>query len=438
MTISKKPYKGCRDFFPSIMKERNFIFNKMHSCAKSFSYQQYDGPLLEEVELYLAKSGEELIGEQIYDFIDKGKRHVSIRPEMTPTVARMAAQVYRETPKPFRWYSISNFMRYEKPQRGRLREFTQLNVDIFGAAEHLASFEVLDQFCHLLTSFGATDQMFEVQINDRIIVDSVFNNLLKLTNEESLKLYKVIDKSKKVSAEALDKMIRDVISNEQTIKDFKSYLALNSFEQLNSFIKANSLDLQESSLMKLIGLINNSTISNFINYDPTIVRGLDYYTGIVFECFDKHPDNRRAIAGGGAYANLLQIFKEGPLGGVGYGMGDVTLKDFLDVHNLMPNLENSETQILIAYFDEDCQEDAFKLSAKLRDQGINTELNLELIKPNKVSKLVANKSIEYVIQIGSREKEQGLVQLRNFTTKETTEIQISDIDKITNIIKGTK
>jgi histidyl-tRNA synthetase len=438
MTISKKPYKGCRDFFPTIMKERNFIFNKMHDCAKAFSYQEYDGPLLEEVELYLAKSGEELIGEQIYDFVDKGKRHVSIRPEMTPTVARMAAQVYRETPKPFRWYSISNFMRYEKPQRGRLREFTQLNVDIFGAAEHLASFEILDQFCNLLLSFGATAEMFEIQINDRIIVDSVFNNLLKLTNDESLKLYKVIDKSKKVSTEVLDKMIREIISNEQTIINFKAYLALNSFEQLNNFIKENSLDVQESSLIKLVDLLKASSISNFINYDPTIVRGLDYYTGIVFECFDKHPDNRRAIAGGGAYANLLQIFKEGPLGGVGYGMGDVTLKDFLDVHSLLPSLEKSDTQIFVVYFEEDCQTVAFNLSNQLREQGINTELNLELIKPNKVSKLVANKKIEYVIQIGSREKEQGLIQLRNVITKETTEIQISDIDKISNTIKGTK
>lgn len=438
MTISKKPYKGCRDFFPSVMKERNYIFSKMHETSKIFSYEEYDGPILEEVDLYLAKSGEELIGEQIYDFVDKGKRHVSIRPEMTPTVARMAAQVYRETPKPFRWYSICNFMRYEKPQKGRLREFTQLNVDIFGAQEHLASFEVLDYFCFLLKSYGATSKMFEVQINDRVIVDAIFNDILKLDQEKSLKLYKVIDKSKKVGQEALDKMISEVTSDEQTITNFKKYLSLSSFEELNSFLNEHNILLEESSLLKLIDLVSNSYLNEFINYDPTIVRGLDYYTGVVFECFDKHPDNRRAIAGGGAYANLLQIFKEGPLGGVGFGMGDVTLKDFLEVHDLLPKLSKSNSEVMVAYFDEDCQEDAIKLATNLRSKGVKTELNLGIIKFNKISKLVVNKGIVNLIQIGSREKEQGIVQIKNTLTKENQNIGSTDIDSIVTFIKGTK
>jgi histidyl-tRNA synthetase len=213
MALSKKPYKGCRDFFPKDMRFRNYIFNIMQDTCESFAYEPYDGPLLEEVKLYLAKSGEELIGEQIYDFVDKGKRHVAIRPEMTPTVARMAAQVHREIAKPFRWYSISNFMRYEKPQRGRLREFTQLNVDVFGAPDELAAFEVIDLTCSLLKNFGATESMFSIQINDRKIVDAVFNQILKLNEEQSTKLYKVIDKSKKVTSEALDKMISEIITD---------------------------------------------------------------------------------------------------------------------------------------------------------------------------------------------------------------------------------
>ncbi len=438
MTISKKPYKGCRDFFPSTMKERNYIFNKMHETSKVFSYEQYDGPILEEVDLYLAKSGEELIGEQIYDFVDKGKRHVSIRPEMTPTVARMAAQVYKETPKPFRWYSICNFMRYEKPQKGRLREFTQLNVDIFGAEEHLASYEVLDYFCSLLKSYGANSKMFEIQVNDRIIVDAIFNDILKLDKDKSLKLYKVIDKSKKVSNEVLDKMIKEVITNNETVSKFKRYLSLSSFDELVSFLDENNIKLEESSLLKLINLISSSELNEFINYDPTIVRGLDYYTGVVFECFDKHPDNRRAIAGGGAYANLLQIFKEGPLGGVGFGMGDVTLKDFLEVHNLLPQQVKSDSEVMIAYFDEDCQSEALKIASGLRSKGIKTELNLGTIKYNKVSKLVMNKGISNLIQIGSREKEQGIIQIKNISTKESQNIDSTKLDSIIGFIKGTK
>ena len=435
MTITKKPYKGCRDFFPELMKERSFMFDKMHEVSELFSYEPYDGPLLEEVELYLAKSGEELIGEQIYDFMDKGKRHVSIRPEMTPTVARMAAQVYRETPKPFRWYSISNFMRYEKPQRGRLREFTQLNVDIFGAQEHLASFEILDYFCTLLKSYGATKDMFEVQVNDRVIVDCVFKDLLKIDKEKSLKLYKVIDKSKKVTTEALDKMINEILTDSQVV-DFKDYLAIKSFDDLAKFIALKNIDANNSSLIKFVDTINESSIKEFVNYDPTVVRGLDYYTGIVFECFDKHKDNRRAIAGGGAYANLLQIFNEGPLEGVGFGMGDVTLRDFLDVHGLLPKISKSQSEVLITYFDQECEEDAFKIAQQLRSQNVKVELNLGVIKFNKVTKLAINKEIPFVIQLGSREKAEGIIQVRNIETKDSQNIKATNITEIQKYIRG--
>ena len=241
MALSKKPYKGCRDFYPLDMRVRDFICTKMKDAAHDFAYEGYDGPLLEEVDLYLAKSGEELITEQIYSFTDRGERRVAIRPEMTPTVARMVAGVHRETAKPIRWYSIPNLMRYEKPQRGRLREHWQFNADIFGAEEHLGEIEILSLMDHLMKNFGANSTMYGILLNDRRVVDAVFNSLLELDSEKSYKLYKVIDKSKKVTPEALDKMIADIITSDDKKAIFKSYLELNSFDSLLGFLEKHNI-----------------------------------------------------------------------------------------------------------------------------------------------------------------------------------------------------
>ena len=202
MALSKNPYRGTRDFFPPQKRERDYIFAQMRRAAECFGYEPYDGPLLEEVELYKAKSGEELIRDQIYSFTDRGGREVAIRPEMTPTLARMAAQIYRTSPLPLRLYAIPNLMRYEKPQKGRLREHWQFNCDIFGASEVAAALEILQLACHLLTSFGATPQDFTILFNHRQAIDLVFQKFMHLDAAQSYQLYKLVDRMKKISAAA--------------------------------------------------------------------------------------------------------------------------------------------------------------------------------------------------------------------------------------------
>lgn len=435
MALSKKPYKGCRDFFPKDMRFQKYISVIMQKTCEQFAYEPYDGPLLEEVKLYLAKSGEELIGEQIYDFQDKGNRHVAIRPEMTPTVARMAAQVHRETPKPIRWYSIANFMRYEKPQRGRLREFKQLNVDIFGAPDELAAFEIVDLICSLLQNFGADESMFGIQLNDRRVVDSIFKNLLKLEGEPAAKLYKVIDKSKKVNAEALDKMTREILDDEEIIAKFKAYLSLSTFEDLITFLKENNIEESSSELVQFYEKIKNRDINKFINYDPAIVRGLDYYTGIVFEIFDKHPDNNRAVAGGGAYANLLQIFNEQPLAGIGFGFGDVPLFYFLESHSLLPNFDKAEHDLMIAYFDDESEATAMDLASELRKNDLKVDLNLGVMKFKKVFKTAESRNHKYLALIGENERKDGVVQLKNLKTKDQENIKLENLKDIIEFIR---
>lgn len=435
MALSKLPYKGTRDFFPPDMRQRNFLFQKMREIAELHSFENYDGPMVEEVELYLAKSGEELINEQIYSFIDRGDRRVAIRPEMTPTVARMVAQIHKEQSKPLRWFSIPNLMRYEKPQKGRLREHWQFNCDIFGAPEGLGEIEILQVATGLLKSFGATHEHFEVLLNDRRVVDAVFKQLLRLSDDQSHKLYKVIDKSKKVTAEALDKMIGEIITQEIVKAHFKEYLKLDSINSLQSFLERHGLKDAASGFLKFAERLPAAGLTKYIVYDPTIVRGLDYYTGVVFEIFDKSPDNRRAICGGGAFANLLQIFNEEPLAGVGFGLGDVTLADFLQTHGFLPKFEKPEIDLLVAYLDADAENAAFELARAVRSKGIRTELYLGDAKPKKIFTHTERRGHRAVIMIGSNEIQTGEVEIKRLVDQEKARIKMDRPEDIQRFLE---
>lgn len=429
--LSKKPYRGTRDFFPQEQRLREFIFATMRKCAQKYGFEPYDGPLLEEVALYQAKSGEELINEQIYSFTDRGERFVAIRPEMTPTLARMVAQVHKEETKPLRWYSIPNLMRYEKPQKGRLREHWQFNCDIFGASGRLGELEILNLAISLFKEFGADASQFEICINDRTIIDAFFNHL-KLNEEQTYRIYKIIDKSKKVSEEALDKMIGELSLPSESVDQLKSYLGIKSFDELFQFFKSLGLEDSTTEFASLVEKLNQ----DFIVYDPCIVRGLDYYTGVVFEIFDKSPDNRRALCGGGAYANLLQIFNEPALGGVGFGLGDVTLTEFLKGHNLIPEGTTEPTlDLLFTFQDEVALDLSLELANKLRDAGLDVLSVFEKTKVNKVFKLAEKRGAGFVTLIGSDELANNKIMIKNLSTKEQSEFSQDDVQGIVNFVR---
>lgn len=431
MNLSKKPYKGTRDFFPKEKRALDFIFSTMRKTALQFGYEAYDGPLLEEIEIFRAKSGEELINDQIYNFTDRGGREVAIRPEMTPTVARMVAQVHREEPKPIRWFSIPNLMRYEKPQKGRLREHWQFNCDIFGAEEGLGELEILQLVIALLENFGANESHFEVLINDRRIVDFLVKEVMKLNEEKTYKLYKIVDKSKKVSQEVLDKMIGELDLDKEALDVFSSYLKASSFGDILHLLKSKGAkDELTGNLLKFSDQLDSLGIIKYFKYDPTIVRGLDYYTGMVFEVFDKHPENRRAISGGGAYADLLKIFNEPPMPGVGLGLGDVTLTDFLVVHNPMPSFDTPENDLMITYQDEGAYLLAIELASKLRKKGLNVVVHFGELKFKKVFPTAQKKGARWVSFMGETEIKQKSVQFKNMETRDQKEFSVSDIDNI--------
>ncbi len=436
MALNKQPYRGTRDFFPKDKRVRDYLFGIMTKTAESFGYESYDGPLLEEVELYKAKSGEELINEQIYSFTDRGERFVAIRPEMTPTLARMVSQIHRESAKPLRWFSIPNLMRYEKPQRGRVREHWQLNCDVFGCPGRLGEIEILQVAIELLENFGANPTHFEILINDRAIVDAVFKTMMNSTSEQSHRLYKIVDRAKKVSAEALQKMISEVGLTIDSEKILLNYLNLSNFEDVSHFLQNNNLNEEAFLFENFITLAKKANIERYLKYDPTIVRGLDYYTGIVFEIYDKHPENRRALCGGGAYANLLQIFDEDPLPGVGFGLGDVTLKDFLEVHKLLPNLETPSNDVYLTFQEDEGLDVTLELAKILRANQLKVITNFESLKFKKVFPAAEKKGAKFVTLIGSEELSNNQIQLKNLHTKEQHTLSLKNLDEIIKIIKA--
>ncbi len=439
MALSKSPYRGTRDFFPKDMRGRNYIFKKMSEASERFAYEPYDGPMLEEVDLYRAKSGDELINDQIYSFTDRGEREVAIRPEMTPTVARMVAQVHRELPKPIRWFSIPNLMRYEKPQRGRLREFWQYNADIFGAGQE-GEVEILQLAVELMKSFGATGDHFEILVNDRRFVDFVFEGLIGLEPGPTKKLYKLVDAKNKMPPEKFAAEVRSLTEDEGKAKTFEAFVNLASMADVRRFVDAVFADVSVSDLhhfkssapvavsshvtplFKIFEKIEAAGIGDYVRFDPSIVRGLDYYTGLVFEIFDKHPENRRAIAGGGAYANLLQIFDEAALEGVGMGLGEVPLTDFLVTHNLLPDFSKPELDYLVAAFNPEGEATAAEIATKLRRQGLKVEHYLGSAKPKKIFNYSDRKNIKYLVFVTETE-----LKLRDMATRTETTVTLQEL-----------
>ena len=428
--LKKNPYKGTRDFFPDQMRIRDYIFKKIHEVAQSFGYRHYDGPLLEELELYQAKSGQEIVNEQVYSFIDKGKRSVAIRPEMTPTLARMVAQIYREVPMPLRWYSIPNLMRYESPQKGRLREHWQFNCDIFGAHSPQGESEILLLLISLLESFGANSTHFEILINDRKLIDTLFQKTLNIDEDKSYSLYKILDQSRKIGPTKLKEAIDSLNFDQGQRTILESYLSVSSFSELENFVESKMQEApSDFSIFNILSFFKSINYHQYLSYAPYIVRGLDYYTGAIFEVFDKNKANPRAICGGGSYANLVGLFdSNASLEGVGLGLGDVTLKDFLETHKLLPeHIKSPQVHYYFSYENKDFYPVLSEQALKLRRKGKQVLCSDRPQKIKKALQIAQKEGALFLGHIGQKEWDQQKVQIKNLKTREQEEYFIKDL-----------
>ena len=374
--LSTQGYRGTRDFFPKDQRLKNYIYSKIHKLMHSYGYEEYNGPIVEHLELYAAKSSEEIVREQLYSFKDKGDRTLAIRPEMTPTLARMVASKQKELLKPIRWYSIPTCMRFERPQRGRLREFDQLNVDIFGGNSIDEDIEIVLSAIDILKCVGANYEDFEVKINHRGIMNSFLLNIIKISNENTTPILRLLDKKDKLNSEEFIIECKKLNLSELQIDKLNKFMA-SSIEEVIQLLGDYSQAAKELKIR--LDALTELSSSKVIKFSPEIMRGFDYYTGMVFEVFDKHPENPRALFGGGRYDNLIGAFGVDELPGVGYGMGDVAIANFMEVHGYLPEL-NKNTDICVIRFSEEDRLTSLKLSQKLRSLGLNIEAPVTLSK----------------------------------------------------------
>ena len=397
--LSTESYKGVRDFYPADQALQDYIFDVWRRTCKNFGYQEYNASLLEPSELYKEKSGEEIVNEQTYSFIDRGEREVTLRPEMTPTVARMVAQRRRELSFPLRWFSLPNLFRYERPQRGRLREHWQLNCDIFGLNSIDAEVEMIKLASQIMLNFGAKSEDFEIRINSRKLINEALQ-AAGLDEEKTHKFQKLLDKKNKI----------------------------DNFEEEAEKIVGQKMGWKlgaDEELKNLLERLEKNGINN-VKFDDTLVRGFDYYTGIVFEVFDTDPENSRSLFGGGRYDDLLSLFGDDKISAVGFGMGDVTIADFLRTHHLLPKLNYSADLYLTAITSE-LNEVSDKIADVLRND-INVAVDYSDKKVGDKIKKAEKDGIKFVLIFGEDELKDWKFKVKNIQTGEEQFLSLEQIN----------
>jgi len=432
MTINTKSYKGTRDFYPEDKRFQKWMFATIAETVERFGYEQYDAPVLESTDLYKIKGSSEIVNEQSYTFEDRGGRSVTLRTEMTPSVSRMVANRRQHLEYPIRWYSIPNLWRYERPQRGRLREFWQLNVDIFGDDSTESEIEIIQIADSILKSFGANKSMYTIKINSRKLIDHIFSNYLRLDSVQSDTIKKLIDKRSKMDSAEFDASIEAVISpshrDSSTLDKLTKILQITDVNQLPQEISQIDCVLR---LGQIIETLRNIGISN-VSFDSSLMRGFDYYTDVVFEVFDTNPNNNRSMYGGGRYDGLVEAFGVQKVPTVGFGMGDVTLENFLRDNELIPEL-TTETELYIALTPGLEFLELNKKISLLREEGVKVAVDYTNRKLGKQIETAVKKGIPYCIVIGEKELKDNFYTLKNI--RENTESSHS-LERIISMIKA--
>ncbi len=409
--LTTDSYKGVRDFYPEDMAIQRYIFDVWSHTAESFGYERYDASVLEPSELYKSKGAEneEMVNEQTYTFIDRGDREVTLRPEMTPTVARMVAGRRRELSFPIRWYSIPNLFRYERPQRGRLREHWQLNCDMFGADDYTADVEVIALASQIIRNFGADDSLFEIRINDRAEMRTKYR-ACGITDEVTQdSITRLNDRFHKISAQEYKTALATIVADPTIVDAVYTLVSGGDTTDSNQVVEGlRSLDITN------------------VKIDRSIARGFNYYTGTIFEIFDVSGENNRSMLGGGRYDNLTGMFSAEPISGIGFGMGDVTMRDFLETHDLITSSITAPTVMVIPMTPSENLA-AQQIAATIRSKDISVATDIGTRKIGKKISDAAERLVEYVLVVGEDEVKSGTYTLKNLLEETTTSGTIGEL-----------
>jgi histidyl-tRNA synthetase len=402
---------GFRDFYPEPLPHtdvwsadaRQFIFDKWRTTARRYGFREYDGPPLEPLELFTTKSGEEIVG-QLYNFVDKGERAIALRPEMTPTLARMVAAHERNYKKPIKWFAIPQLFRYERQQKGRLREHFQFNADLIGETDAAADAELIALLIDTLRSFGLTAQDFVIRLSSR----NAWSDFFKQGRGDAAReyeFYQAIDKLERTSPEENEKKLA----------------ALGfSFVAVNQFIESGKPTVELQSILDNLGARG---LRDFAKVDYHVIRGLAYYTGVVFEAFDAQGEFR-AIAGGGRYDNLVKLISGGKvnLPALGFGMGDVVLLELLKARGLLPKFD-ANVDVFILIEEETLRASSLKLVQDLRTAGYAVEYSLTAAKLDKQFKRAQELKATYTAKFES----DSYVRVRNLKSREEIVAGANDV-----------
>jgi histidyl-tRNA synthetase len=404
------PVKGTRDFYPEQMVLRTWLYNTVRSVSESFGYQEWDAPFLETLDLYAAKSGEELVKKQSYVFTDRGGEEITLRPELTPSLARMIAAKQNELVFPVRWWSFGPFWRYERPGRGRSREFFQWNIDLLGANGAEADAELIAIAAAFLKAVRLTPMQAQIYVNNRRFMDAEFDSLGILLNKKA-EVSGLVDRREKMNEAAWETNAMEI------------GLTAKQLDGLKIILEDKERWRKSEEISRLFEALESLGVREYVQFDPNIMRGLLYYTGTVFEAFDISGGVRRAILGGGRYDNLLGDVGGESLPAVGFAMGDVVLSLILEELKLLPPIPVSPAGVLVTTFSQDLIMNSTSLATDLRSKGINVVCYPEPAKLPKQFKFADRMGLRAVLVIGPDEAKDEKVTVKNLTsgTQETVD-----------------
>ena len=411
-----QPVKGTRDFYPEDLAFQNWLFEKIRAISESFGYQEYDGPILEPIELYLAKTSEELIKQQAFTLKDQKGRELVMRPEMTPSVARMVAAKSYELPIPARLFNIGTRFRYEAPQKGRLREFYQWDMDMFGANTPEADAELIAVAAEFFKTLGFTPDDVVIKINDRSLIETKFA-LLDIHKDKWLELTTIIDRKEKLSPEAWQESLAKLDLSDQQIAELETVLRDTDFS------------FESENLTRIFSTLEDLGYRDYVEFDPSIVRGLLYYTSTVFEAKDRYGEFR-SLLGGGRYASLVAEYGGQDLSGVGFATSDIIIQEFLAHHNKLPDIKAKVADVLVVVVEEGAVRDALKVSTQLRLAQINTEFYPDpTVKLDKQFSFANKKGIPFVVIFGKDEMEKEIVTVQKMATGAQKQILLKNLTR---------
>ncbi len=410
------PVKGTRDFYPPDMAIRNFIVDGWKKVSLRNGFEEYDGPIFEYLKMFQIKSGDEIV-EQLFSLTDRGGRDLALRPEITPTLARMVNQQINALPKPIKWFSVPRLFRAERPQKGRLREFFQWNIDIIGIDLPLADAEIIFTTIDYLRNVGLTSEDVKVRISSRKLLAAMLKSY-GVPDEKLESLYVVLDKKAKLPAETFEQLLAEQVPDKETLNKILQFISIDSIPELGELIKADSDEFTAYTEIKtVLGSLEIMGVGEYCVYDPSIVRGLAYYTGIVFEVHDAVGD-LRAICGGGRYDNLLRDFGGPAISATGMGMGDCVLEILLKEKGLLDkHVPKRQIDYFVACIGHIGNE-AWRIIAKLRSMGYSANISYKTGGLSKQLKEASAQNAGKCIIIGEEELKEGKIGIKDMATGE--------------------